>query len=104
MNFLVAPQRIGHGGAIACERRRIEHDEIEPWNNFFVWTRGGLRFEPVEDVRGFKGALVRQSVARGMLRGCGDSLGALIDAMHMRRGRARGVQGNAANKRETVEH
>jgi hypothetical protein len=54
MNFLVAAQRIGHGRAIARERRRVEDDQIEFGNDFLVRLDGGVGFEPVENIYDLK--------------------------------------------------
>ena len=55
VEFLVAAQRVGDGGAIAREGRRVEHDEVKLGQQLFVRAGPGLRFEPIKNIDGFGG-------------------------------------------------
>src|SRR5205814_5903504 len=43
MDFFIAPQRVWHGGPIASERRRVEHDHVPARKQLLVRFRHGLR-------------------------------------------------------------
>src|SRR5262245_2859369 len=62
MDFLVAAQGVRHCGPVPSERRWVEDDQIEAWNHFFVWLRGRLRLEVVEDIHGLERTFFRQAV------------------------------------------
>ena len=104
MDFLVAAQRIGHGRAVARERRRIENDEIESRNDALVRFDGGVGLEPVENVHGLERTFFRQAVGGGVAGGRGDGIRALVEQMDMRRARARRVQAKPAEKTEAVQN
>lgn len=91
MDFLVATERVWNSRAVPGERRRIEDDEVESRNQFFVGRRDGLRLEPVKYISGLKGTLSGQSVHSGVLLGYGDSLLALVDCMDLGSAGSRGM-------------
>jgi len=79
MDFLVAAQRIGHGRAIARERRRVENDQIESRNDAFVRFDGGVGFEPVENIYDLKRTFFCQAVVGGVAGGRSDGIRALVE-------------------------
>ena len=66
MDFLVAAEGIGHGGAVARERRRIEHDQVKLRYQLFVRLRLRVGLEPVENVRRFGGAFLLETIGLGV--------------------------------------
>jgi len=104
MNFLVPAQGIRHGGAIARERGRVEDDEVEFRDELFGGRGFCLCFKPVENIGGFKGALVGEAVGFGVAFGGGDGIGALIEQMDVGCAGAGGVQAEAAEEAEAIEH
>src|SRR5712671_1314610 len=104
MNLLVAAQRIRHGGAVACERRRIEDDQIEARNDAFMRLDGGVVFEPVENIDRVEGAFVPKPVGGGVALGGFNRVGALVKQMDVLRPCPRRVQTESAEETEAVEH
>src|SRR5207237_9900294 len=51
MYFFIAAPRVGTGGPIARERRRVENDAVETRNDFFMRLGDRLRLEPVKYIR-----------------------------------------------------
>jgi len=103
MDFLVAAQRIGHGRAVARERRRIKNDEIESRNDALVRFDCGVGLEPVENVHGFERTFFRQAVDGCGAGGRGNGIRALVEEMDMRRACTNRVQAEPAEKTEAVE-
>jgi hypothetical protein len=103
VDFLVAAHSVRDGRARAGEGGGIKDNGVEFRDDFFVRLDGGLGLEPVEDIDRFKGAFLADTVGQGIASGGGDSVRALIKAVHVGRARARAVQGETAEKAETIQ-
>src|SRR5271170_6020821 len=104
MNFFVAAQSIRHGCAVARERRRVENDEVETWNDFFVRLYYSRCFQPIEDVDCFKRTFFRKAVCRGISFGSFNRIGALVQEMDVCCSRTRRVQTEPTEIAETIQH
>src|SRR2546425_70928 len=65
MNLFIAAQRVGHGGAIARERRWVENDPVEARNDLFMRLGEGLRLEPVKNISCLERTFGREAVGVG---------------------------------------
>src|ERR1043166_5601775 len=79
MDLLISPQRVRNGGAVSCERWRIEHNQVPPRDNFFVRFAVGLSFKPIKDIAYFERTLLFESIGDCIAPGCCDSLRTLVD-------------------------
>src|ERR1700761_498946 len=104
MDLLISAQRVRHRGAVTCERRRIEDDQVKTRHHSFMRLHRRVRLEPVKDVNGFKRAAVGQAIGGGVALRGGNGIRALVEQMYMRGPGARGVQAESAEKTETIQH
>ena len=104
MNLLVAPHRVRHGIAVSRERRRIENDAVKPRHDLFVRGRHRLRLQPVEHVHALERASVAEAICVRVLRRGDHGVRALVQAQHAFRPGACGVQREAAEKAEAIQH
>ena len=104
MNLFVPTQCVGHRGTIARKRRRIKDDQVKARNDALVRFDGGVRLEPVKDIDGLKGALVRESVFLRITGGGGNRIRTLIQQVNVRCTGPGGVQTEAAEETKAIKH
>ena len=103
MDFFVSTKRIGDGGAVSGEGRRVEHNEIPAWDKFLVGLGLSLGFEPIEHSGGLEGAFVGEAIDGGSTCGTRNRVAALIHQMNVGGTGTGGVQGEPTQKTEAVE-